>query len=49
VVLTGLHAPGVEAVVTRFQTLDRDVAVLHHDLRDISAGPGATGHRRPDA
>ncbi|WP_300016973.1 GTP-binding protein [Pseudonocardia sp.] len=34
-VLTGLIAPGVEAVVDRLRTLDPDIAVLHHDLRDI--------------
>ncbi|MFC4942666.1 ribosome hibernation factor-recruiting GTPase MRF [Pseudonocardia sp. GCM10023141] len=46
-VLTGLHAAGVEAVVDRIRTLDPDVAVLHHDLRDIGDGdgPGAV-HRR---
>ncbi|GAA3246090.1 GTP-binding protein [Pseudonocardia petroleophila] len=37
-VLTGLTAPGVEDVVTRLRTLDPDVAVLHHDLRDVGAG-----------
>jgi G3E family GTPase len=35
IVLTGLTAPGVEAVVSRVRALDPDVAVLHHDLRDI--------------
>ncbi len=37
-VLTGMHAPGVEAVLTRIRTIDPDVAVLHHDLRDIGSG-----------
>lgn len=37
-VLSGLHAPGVEAVIARIRALDPDVAVLHHDLRDIGSG-----------
>jgi G3E family GTPase len=37
-VLTGLHTPGVEAVAARIRALDPDVAVLHHDLREIAAG-----------
>jgi G3E family GTPase len=37
-VLTGLHAPGTEAVITRIRALDADVAVLHHDLRDVGSG-----------
>ena len=37
-VLSGLHAPGTEAVMARIRTLDPDVAVLHHDLRDIGSG-----------
>jgi len=36
--LCGLHAPGTEAVIARIRTLDPDVAVLHHDLRDIGSG-----------
>ncbi len=35
-VLSGLTPPGVEAVIGRMRALDPDVAVLHHDLRDIS-------------
>ncbi len=34
--LSGLTAPGVEAVISRVRALDPDVAVLHHDLRDIT-------------
>lgn len=37
-VLTGLHVPGIEAVITRIRALDPTVAVLHHDLRDIGSG-----------
>jgi G3E family GTPase len=37
-VLTGLNAPGVEAVITRVRALDPDVAVLHHDLREVGRG-----------
>jgi G3E family GTPase len=37
-VLSGLHAPGVEAVIRRIRALDPDTAVLHHDLRDIGSG-----------
>lgn len=37
-VLTGLHAPGVEAVVGRIRALDPSAAVLHHDLRGIASG-----------
>lgn len=37
-VLTGLTTPGVEDVVTRIRSLDPDVVVLHHDLRDVTAG-----------
>jgi hypothetical protein len=37
-VLTGMHAPGVEGVISRIRTLDPDTAVLHHDLRDIESG-----------
>jgi G3E family GTPase len=37
-VLSGLHAPGTEAVIARIRALDPDVAVLHHDLRDITSG-----------
>jgi G3E family GTPase len=37
-VLTGLHVTGVEAVITRIRALDPDVAVLHHDLRDVGSG-----------
>ena len=37
-VLTGLHTPGTEAVIARIIALDPDVAVLHHDLRDIGSG-----------
>lgn len=37
-VLCGLHAPGAEAVIARISALDPDVAVLHHDLRDIGSG-----------
>jgi G3E family GTPase len=37
-VLTGLHTPGVEAVIARIRSLDPTVAVLHHDLRDIGSG-----------
>ena len=37
-VLCGLHAPGTEAVIARIRTLDPDVAVLHHDLREIGSG-----------
>jgi G3E family GTPase len=37
-VLTGLHAPGVETVITRVRALDPEVAVLHHDLRDVGSG-----------
>lgn len=42
-VLAGLHAAGVEAVIGRIRTLDPDVAVLHHGLRDIADG---VVHRR---
>lgn len=42
-VLSGLTPPGVEAVIGRMRALDPDVAVLHHDLRDISRG---VVHRR---
>lgn len=38
-VLTGLSAPGVEAVITRIRALDPRVAVLHHDLRQVGRGP----------
>ena len=46
-VLAGLAAPGVEAVIGRIRALDPDVAVLHHDLRDVGSrhGPGIV-HRR---
>lgn len=46
-VLAGLHPAGVEAVIGRIRTLDPDVAVLHHDLRDIGDGdgPGLVGRR----
>jgi G3E family GTPase len=37
-VLCGLHAPGTEAVIARIRAIDPDVAVLHHDLRDIGSG-----------
>jgi G3E family GTPase len=37
-VLSGLHAQGAEAVIARVRALDPDVAVLHHDLRDIGSG-----------
>ncbi|OLT11490.1 cobalamin biosynthesis protein CobW [Pseudonocardia sp. CNS-139] len=37
-VVTGLHAPGVEAVIGRIRALDPDAAVLHHDLREIGDG-----------
>lgn len=37
-VLTGLSAPGVEAVITRIRALDPRVAVLHHDLRQVGRG-----------
>lgn len=37
-VLTGLSAPGVEAVITRIRALDAGVAVLHHDLRQVARG-----------
>lgn len=42
-VLSGLTRPGVEAVIGRMRALDPDVAVLHHDLRDITRG---VVHRR---
>lgn len=37
-VLAGLSAPAVEAAVDRIRDLDPDVAVLHHDLRDVADG-----------
>lgn len=37
-VLTGLHPPGVEAVISGIRALDRSVAALHHDLREIGSG-----------
>jgi G3E family GTPase len=37
-VLCGLHAPGAEAVIARIRASDPDVAVLHHDLREIGSG-----------
>jgi G3E family GTPase len=37
-VLSGLHVEGAEAVIARMRALDPDVAVLHHDLRDIGSG-----------
>jgi G3E family GTPase len=37
-VLSGLHAEGTEAVIARMRALDPDIAVLHHDLRDIGTG-----------
>lgn len=42
-VLSGLTPPGVEAVIGRMRALDPDVAVLHHDLHDITRG---VVHRR---
>lgn len=45
-VLSGLTTPGVEAVISRIRTLDRDVAVLHHDLREIGPGGGPGVVRR---
>ena len=37
-VLTGLHAPDVEAVIARIRSLDPGAAVLHHDLGEIGSG-----------
>ncbi|MFD1528895.1 hypothetical protein [Pseudonocardia aurantiaca] len=37
-VLTGMHVPGVEGVISRIRALDPDTAVRHHDLRDIASG-----------
>jgi G3E family GTPase len=37
-VLCGLHAPGVEAVIRRIRAIDHDTAVLHHDLSGIGSG-----------
>lgn len=37
-VVTGLHPPGVEAVIGRIRAIDPHVAVLHHDLREIGSG-----------
>jgi G3E family GTPase len=45
-VLTGLPAPGVEAVISRLRALDPDIAVLHHDLRGIGPGDGPGVVRR---
>lgn len=45
--LTGLPTTGVEAVIRRVRALDPDVAVLHHDLRDVGPGHGpGVVHRR---
>ncbi|WP_181780195.1 ribosome hibernation factor-recruiting GTPase MRF [Pseudonocardia pini] len=37
-VVTGLHAVGVERVIGRIRAADPDAVVLHHDLRDVGAG-----------
>lgn len=46
--ITGLPADGVEAVIRRIRDLDRDAAVLHHDLRDIAGGVVRRRLRRGD-